>query len=94
MSEGKVDNTDSTEARSEEVRSEISRRHSVARALNMDNEMRRELRMNVDDNICQFEVMTYDRERGLLERALRPSNLILFWSSLLNFCIFPGLLAA
>jgi hypothetical protein len=55
MSEGKVDNTDSTEARSEEVRSEISRRHSVARALNMDNDMRRELRTEVDENMCRFE---------------------------------------
>jgi hypothetical protein len=37
-----------TEARSDEVRREISRRHSVARALNIDNEMRRDLRSNVN----------------------------------------------
>ena len=43
ISEGKVDSTMAIEARSEGVRSEISRRHSVARALNIDNEMRREL---------------------------------------------------
>lgn len=43
MSEGKVDSTVLIEARSEGVRSEMSRRHSVARALNIDNEMRREL---------------------------------------------------
>jgi hypothetical protein len=55
MSDGKVDSTDSTEARSEEARSEMSRRHSVVRALNMDNEMRRELRLNVDENICRSE---------------------------------------
>jgi len=48
ISEGKVDSTMSTEARSEEVRREISRRHSVARALNMDSEMRSELKTNVD----------------------------------------------
>jgi hypothetical protein len=48
ISEGKVDSTASIEARSEEVRREISRRHSVARALNMDSEMRRELETNVD----------------------------------------------
>ena len=89
-----MDNTDSTEARSEEVRSEISRRHSVARALNMDNEMRRELRIKVNENICQFDGMTDDRKRGLFESAFRPSNLILFWSSLPNLLIFPGLLAA
>jgi hypothetical protein len=77
MSEGKVDSTVSTEARSEEVRRRISRRHSVARALNIDNEMRREA-----------------RERRLFERAFRPSDLILFWSSSPNFWIFPGLLAA
>jgi hypothetical protein len=41
MSEGNVDKTASTEARRERVRSEISRRHSVVRALKMDNEMRR-----------------------------------------------------
>ena len=50
-----MESTDSTEARSEEERREISRRHSVARALNMDNEMRRELRANVDENLCVFE---------------------------------------
>lgn len=43
-----MDSTASIEARSEEVRREISRRHSVARALNMDSEMRRELETNVD----------------------------------------------
>ena len=43
ISEGKVDSTVPIEARSEGVRSEMSRRHSVARALNIDNEMRREL---------------------------------------------------
>ena len=48
ISEGKTDTTVSTEARSDEVRSEISRRHSVARALNIDNEMRRDLRTNVN----------------------------------------------
>jgi hypothetical protein len=47
-SEGKVDSTVSTEARRDEVRREMSRRHSVARALNMDSEMRRELKTNVD----------------------------------------------
>ncbi len=44
ISEGKADTTVSTEARSEEVRREMSRRHSVARALNIDNEIRRDLR--------------------------------------------------
>ena len=48
ISEGKVDSTASIEARSDEVRRDISRRHSVARALNMDSEMRRELKTNVD----------------------------------------------
>jgi hypothetical protein len=48
ISEGKADTTVSTEARSEEERREISRRHSVARALNIDNEMRRDLRNNVN----------------------------------------------
>jgi hypothetical protein len=48
ISEGKVDSTASIEARSEEVRRDISRRHSVARALNMDSEMRRVLKTNVD----------------------------------------------
>lgn len=43
-----MDSTVSIEARSEEVRREISRRHSVARALNMDSEMRSELKTNVD----------------------------------------------
>ena len=47
ISEGKADTTVSTEARSEEVRRDISRRHSVARALNIDNETRRDLRANV-----------------------------------------------
>jgi hypothetical protein len=55
MSEGKVDSTVSTEARSEEVRRRISRRHSVARALNIDNEMRRELRTNVNESMCQLK---------------------------------------
>ena len=48
ISEGKVGNAVSTEARSEEVRREISRRHLVARALNVDSETRRELKTNVD----------------------------------------------
>jgi hypothetical protein len=48
ISEGKADTTVPTEARSDEVRREISRRHSVARALNIDNEMRRDLRTNVN----------------------------------------------
>ena len=43
----------STEARSEEVRSEISRRHSVARALNIDNEMRRDLRTDVNEGYAR-----------------------------------------
>jgi hypothetical protein len=51
-SEGNVDNTVSTEARSEEERREISRRHSVARALNMDNEMRSELKATVNWHVC------------------------------------------
>ena len=78
ISEGKVDSTMSTEARSEGARREISRRHSVARALNMDSEIRRDLRTNGNENIRRLEVMTYDRERGLFESAFRPSNLILF----------------
>jgi len=49
ISEGKADTTVSTEARSEEVRRDISRRHSVARALNIDNEMRRDLWTNVNE---------------------------------------------
>lgn len=48
ISEGKADTTVTTEARSEDVRREISRRHSVARALNIDNEMRRDLRTKVN----------------------------------------------
>jgi hypothetical protein len=55
ISEGKVDSTASIEARSEEVRREISRRHSVARALNMDSEMRRELKTNVDKQYTPFQ---------------------------------------
>lgn len=43
ISEGNVDSTMPIEAISEGVRSEVSRRHSVARALNIDNETRREL---------------------------------------------------
>jgi hypothetical protein len=50
--EGNVDNTVSTEARSEEERREMSRRHSVARALNMDNEMRSELKTKVNWHVC------------------------------------------
>jgi hypothetical protein len=55
ISEGKVDNTMSTEARSEGERREISRRHSVARALNMDSEIRRDLRTNGNENIHRLE---------------------------------------
>ena len=52
ISEGRADTTVSTEARSEEVRREISRRHSVARALNIDNEMRRDLRTDVNQDMA------------------------------------------
>ena len=55
MSERKADTTVSTEARSEGVRREISRRHSVARALNIDNEMRSKLKPNVEQSICQLK---------------------------------------
>jgi hypothetical protein len=55
ISEGKVDRTVSIEARSEGVRRKISRRHSVARALNIDNEMRRELKTNVDPSMYQLK---------------------------------------
>lgn len=82
-----------TEARSEEVRREISRRHSVARALNIDSEMRRELKTNVEQSDASSNVMTHARERGC-EWAFRLSDLILFWSSSLSFWSFPGLLAA
>ena len=34
------------------MREVISRRHSVARALNIDSEMRRDLRINVDQRMC------------------------------------------
>jgi hypothetical protein len=79
-----VDTTVLTEARSEEVRREISRRHSVARALNIVNEMRRELKTNVEQSNASSNVMTHARERGF-ERAFRLSDLTLFWSSSLNF---------
>ena len=63
ISEGKVESTAPTEARSEGVRSEMSRRHSVARALNIDNEMRRELRYQSGYNVRQAK-----------QRRLTPEN--------------------
>lgn len=55
ISEGKADTTVSTEARSEGVRRKMSRRHSVARALNIENEMRRELKTNVDQSVSKLK---------------------------------------
>ena len=64
MSEGKVDSTVLIEARSEGVKSEMSRRHSVARALNIDNEMRRELgdQSGWDARQVKWQRLTPDNE--------------------------------
>ena len=95
MSEGKVDSTVLMDERSEGVRSEMSRRHSVARALNIDKEMRRELGDQSSWDVRPSQMArTHARKRGLFECAFRHSTLILFSSSLLNLLIFPGLLAA
>jgi hypothetical protein len=55
ISEGKADAAVLTEARREGVRRKISRRHSVARALNIENEMRRELKTKVDQGVCELK---------------------------------------
>ena len=89
MSEGKVDNTDSTEARSEEVRSEISRRHSVARALNMDNEMRRELRTKVEENMCRFEGDDLRPKTRVVRERLSAFKLDSFLELVAQFMDFP-----
>jgi hypothetical protein len=89
MSEGKVDSTDSTEARSEEVRSEISRRHSVARALNMDNEMRRELRTKVDENTCRIEGNDLRAKPRVVRQRLSAFKLDSFLELVSQFMDFP-----
>lgn len=89
----------STVAKSEGVKRDMSRRHSVASVLRTDREIRSDLPYDrysvINSEIRRYIFkLTHALEREFPPCAFRHSPLILFSSSLPNLWIFPGVLAA